>query len=110
MQRWREIPSKERRWAVYDAVRQLQPHAYGAVIQTYIEEQHAHDISAGRLYTLLDGLVQEGYLRMETMQRPDPEVDARRGHRKIRLFFPTGKPRPNPKARSALFGGRFAPA
>lgn len=110
MRTWRQLPASQRRWAVYDAVRRLQPYAHGAAIQTEIEEQHAHDISAGRLYTFLDGLVQEGYLRMESKRHPDPETDRDRGHRKAQFFYPTGKPRPVKKEKSAIFDGRFAAA
>jgi short subunit dehydrogenase-like uncharacterized protein len=83
---------------VYAIVRQLQPTAYGAVIQEEIEQRHQKDVSAGWLYTTLDRLEQGGYLRSELKEMTDPLVRAARGGRVARFWYPTAKRRPEPQS------------
>ena len=86
---WHSIPSAERPWAVYAVVRQLQPNAFGATIQEEIERRHQKDVSAGWLYTTLDRLQTDGYLRCE---RKEEGLRTRGGRARI-YWYPTGKPR-----------------
>lgn len=98
---WRTIRWADRPWAVYTIVRQLQPNAYSLSIYDEIERRHQKDVSLGWLYTTLDRLEKEGYLRSERRYMTDPEAHAARGGRPARFWYPTGKRRPQPQDSTA---------
>lgn len=108
MTTWREIPRQERQWAIYQIVRQLQPLAYSGIIQETIAEQHGKDISIGRLFIILDELVEAGYLRTEFKHHPDPTIDLARGGKRASFYFATGKPRPH--FTQPILDGKWQPA
>lgn len=92
--RWRDVPWRQRRWAIYGVVRKLEPLAVPTEIMAEIDRQYAYEISLGWLYGVLDRLESDGYLRHETKRHPDPERDAARRGRRAAFWFATGKPRP----------------
>jgi hypothetical protein len=94
MTKWRDIPWRERRWAVYSIVRQLQPNADTGSIWDEIERQHGEELALVSVYHMLDRLEANGFLRHESRRHTDPEQDAA-NQGKARLFwYATGKPRP----------------
>jgi DNA-binding PadR family transcriptional regulator len=61
------------------------PGAYGVPIRAEYERLMGRAVSIGAMYTVLDRLVQAGFLE-DSWSEPTPE----RGGRKRRLFEPTG--------------------
>ena len=108
---WRSIRWRDRPWAVYTIVRQLQPNAYSLTIYDEIERRHQKDVSLGWLYTTLERLETEGYLRSERKFVADAEIHAARGGRPARFYYPTGKRRPESRRNTTIdWEGAFQPA
>jgi hypothetical protein len=110
MTKWRDIPRRERRWAVYTIVRQLHPNAYTDSIRDEIERCHEYDISRIELTTYLETLENDGFLRHESKRHPDPQIDAVREGKNTGFWYPTGKPRPMKTTQSEGWEPGMAPA
>jgi len=84
---WARIPRTERRWVVYDAVRQLQPSANARTVQSYIKEHHQKEIVLGWISVCLEHLAWHKFLHS-----PDSKNDET--NRAEVCYFTTDRQRP----------------